>query len=230
MCVIIFSQLIYTVCERLLELAKKGSSLRRHIEKDSKVKPTTNLKTTFSNVSQSSEKCDSSTNVNKSSSKDSIVNNKKRYKRSLAAVRGRYKSISLEDLADDKFKSVIDASEKASISSSNSGFMSKTSCASDEEEDDDDSIVYGNSTVDLKSSVCSTSKLRDADLKLNGKMNSTLSENSSITGTEDWSIDQSVMTVDMSEAHVQAVGYALSTSKIESYVRGRATQLEVSSF
>ena len=221
-------QIIYTVCERLLELAKKGSSLRRQFEKNSKPPlAMNNLQKTFSNLSQTSSS-GSKTPVQQSSSKDLLTNGKRRYKRSLLSARARTKSISMEDLTDEKFLSVLDDEE--SVSSSNSGLQMKTPGASDEE-DDDDSIIFGNSTVDLKSSVASSTGT-NSRAKSNGQSNersgSPGSENTSVSGTANWSIDQSLMTADMSEDHVQAVGVALSSTKIEDYVKDRARDLQVS--
>ncbi|XP_053376892.1 protein tyrosine phosphatase domain-containing protein 1-like [Mercenaria mercenaria] len=218
--------IIYTVCERLLELAKKGSSLRRQFEKDTKQQSVMNMKNMFSSVSKASHD-GSVTPVQQSSSKDSLTNGKRRYKRSLAAVRTRYKSVSMEDLTDDKFLSVLDDTENQSVASSNSGLQMKTPGVSDEE-DDDDSIIFGNSTVDIKSSVNASSRAQgsaDSSSRSNGRSVSPGSENTSVAGTGCWSIDQS-MTADMSEDHVQAVGYSLSANKIESYVRDRANDLQ----
>ncbi|XP_060554656.1 protein tyrosine phosphatase domain-containing protein 1-like isoform X2 [Ruditapes philippinarum] len=221
-------KIIYTVCERLLELAKKGSSLRRQFEKNATPPPPMNkLQKTFSTLSQTSSS-ESKTPVQQSSSKDLLTNGKRRYKRSLLSARTRTKSISMEDLTNEKFLSVLDDEE--SLGSSNSGVLMKTPGASDEE-DDDDSIIFGNSTVDLKSSVISSSRaVGSAKLmsQSNGRSGSPGSENTSVTGTTNWSIDQSLMTADMSEDHVQAVGVALSATKVEDYVKDRARDLQKS--
>lgn len=220
------------MCERLLELAKKGSSLQRQLDKVSKQQSMNDLKHTFSITPQTS-RAESTTSIQQSSSKESILGNgKRRYKRSLAAVKGRYKSISMEDLVDNKFKSVLDDPEKCSVASSNSGIQMKSCSASDDEgDDDDDSIVFGNSSVDLKSAANSSSRRQgsaNSSCRVNGQTDSPASVNPSVTGTTDWSIDQS-MTADMSEDHVQAVAYALSAHKIHSYVKDRTHQLQVSS-
>lgn len=223
------------MCERLLELAKKGSSLQQQFEKVEKSH--TNLKTTFSTISQSSTITSGSKSpVKQSISKDSLIGaNSKRKKKSLLAVRNRLRSISMEDLENEKFKSVLDepVSECQSIHSSSSGIVTPGVY---DDDDDDNSIVFGNSVTDLKA-ACSRgssgiggknmNSVQDSN-DMNGRRPSPQSDVTSQTGTSNWSIDQSVSTMDMSEECVQNVGYALSADKIEDYVRERTAECKVS--
>ena len=227
------SQIIYTVSERLLELAKKGSSLQQQLEKNGKSH--TDLQATFSTISQGSTKTVTSNHspVTQSASKDSLIE-KRRKKKSLLHVRTRMKSLSMEDLADDKFKSVLDdpESESQSLTSSNSGIVDE-----DDDDDDNNSIVFGNSVTDLKA-MCETSgssirrensasNVRDVGLNTNGRRHSPLSDRTSHTETSNWSIDQSVSTIEMSEECVQKVAYALSADRMEDYIKERANKYEV---
>lgn len=211
-----------------MELAKKGSSLRKQFDKKIKVtiQPSMHsLEKTFSSLSQPSRE-GSLTPVKQTASKDSLTSGKRRYKRSLAAVRIRTKSTSMEDLNNEKFLSVLDDPEKLSVASSNSEYQIKTPGLS-EEEDDDDSIIFGGSSVNLKS-VTSSSRQGSAQSgrKLNGPCNFPDSENTSVSGTVNWSIDQSI-TQDLCDDHVQAVWSALSASKLEPYVRDRVIEMQV---
>lgn len=231
-------QLIYTVCERLLELAKKGSSLQKQLEKVQRSH--SDLKATFSSISSTSTLTPKSNSpVQQSASKDSLVE-KKRKKKSLLAVRARQRSISMEDLADDKFKSVLDKPdpECQSLSSSNSGMITPDPLDDDDgDEDDDNSIVFGNSVTDLRAASSSgyssnhsskhSSTVRNVGQGMNGRQPSPHSDLNSHTETSNWSIDQSVATMEMSEECVQKVAYALSADRIEDYVRERASRYEV---
>lgn len=213
-----------------MELAKKGSSLQKQFDKKIKVtnQPSMhNLEKTFSTLSQPSRE-GSLTPVKQTASKDSLTSSKRRYKRSLAAVRTRTKSTSMEDLNNENFLSVLDDPEKLSVASSNSEYQIKTPGLS-EEEDDDDSIIFGGSSVDIKSTVVSSNRnlgSAKSGSKLNGPRSSPDSENTSVSGTVNWSIDQSI-TQDLSDDHVQAVWSALSASKIEPYVRDRVNEMQV---
>lgn len=231
-CTYTFLQIIYTVCERLLELAKKGSSLQKQLEKNQKSH--TDLKTTFSTISQNSTMTLDSKFPVQSASKDSLLEQKKRKKKSLLA-RTRQRSVSMEDLEDEKFKSVLDEreSECQSVTSSNSGLITPGV----DDDDDDNSIVFGNSVTDLQA-ACNTSggnkpnsgtNTRDVGHKSNDRRHSPHHDipSRSETETTDWSIDQSVSTIEMSEECVQKVAYSLSADKTDDYVRERAAKYEV---
>lgn len=113
----------------------------------------------------------------------------------------------MEDLADDKYQHVLDHHEKQSLNSCNSAGLL---------EDDDDSIVFGNSVTDLKAASSTSAGVRAH----NG-------DSVSETGTMSFSVDQSILTTDLSEDCVKAVAYALSGHKIDHYVRERANEYEV---
>ncbi|KAH3893171.1 hypothetical protein DPMN_017315 [Dreissena polymorpha] len=122
------------------------------------------------------------------------------------------KSISMEDLADDTFKSVINSSSDAKIENNSISSSNSSGAINDNDDDDDDnSIVFGYSVTDLRI----------------GQYSCRASDTTSKSGTVDMSINHSIMTVDMAEDCVQAVAYALSADKIEPYEVERAEQHEV---
>ncbi|XP_052252721.1 protein tyrosine phosphatase domain-containing protein 1-like isoform X3 [Dreissena polymorpha] len=204
-------KIIYTVCERLLELAKKGSSLQRQLEKRQKDSPTfPHVSKTFSNLSQNSNGLPAP--IQQSASKDSIATvTSKRKKAGLKfSLKNRMKSISMEDLADDKFKSVINSASDAKIENNSISSSNSSGAINDNDDDDDNSIVFGNSVTDLRM----------------GQYSCRASDTTSQSGTVDMSINHSIMTADMAEDCVQAVAYALSADKIEPYEVERAKQHE----
>ncbi|XP_052781472.1 protein tyrosine phosphatase domain-containing protein 1-like isoform X2 [Mya arenaria] len=203
-------KIVYTVCERMLELAKKGSSLQKQLEKAAQ-RSTTDLRKTFSTVSKNSTLSPSP--VKQSVSKDSVTTiSSKRKKPGLRALRNRMRSISMEDLADDKYSSVLKHADAdiGSVASSNSASM-----LDDDEDDDNNSIVFGNSATDLRN----LPEPGSSKMKYN-------CDSSSQTGTMSWSVDQSINTNDMSEDCVQTVAYALSADTIDKYVRERVEEYE----
>ena len=226
------------MCERLLELAKKGSSLQKQNNK-----PDTRLEQTFTSLSvrQNFDKASNSDvpTIKSSPSKDSLKNlgKKRRYKKSLLATRTRYKSISMEDLDNDNFKSVLDRDQDQHSTGSSSSGLNNTLAAGSESEDDDDCIVFGNSTVNLKSPP-GTQRQVSAPTEIKREMPGTsrqVSAPSKVTNdimsdvkseVTQWSIDES-MTGEMSEDCVQKVSYASSEDTVECYVTERAEDYEV---
>ena len=122
-------QIIYVVCERLLELAKKGSSLQKQMNQSTsdlvkQYQSKTSCNSTQGHNDDDDDNDNENNKVMKSYSKDSLTSisgKKKRYKTSLLGTRTRNKSITMEDLNDANFKAVLDGSDQISVGSSNSG-------------------------------------------------------------------------------------------------------------
>ena len=219
----ILLQIIYTVCERLLELAQKGSSLRK-LSSKSNLK---NLDKTLSTI-KSHSKSTQDTSLSKQKSKDSL-NSADKLRRDnvmLGNTRDRFRSISLEDLPNSEFKDVLDEADSDSGGSGNADKLSRDTIDDDNEDDNDDdnSIVFGHSAADLK--ALANQDKTERTLKAIEHRDSGLSTISSSTGCSEWTVNQENGR-DLSETSVRLIGEALSVEDVPDTVLDEAARLEV---
>ena len=214
-------QIIYTVCERLLELAEKGSALRRLNSKSS----LKNLDKTLSTI-MSHNKTTQDTPIPKQKSKDSLNSAEKiqRENVTLSDTRNRFRSISLEDLPNSEFKDVLDEADSDSGGSVDKLSRDTIDDDDNDEDDDDNSIVFGHSAADLKALV--DQDRTERTLRVMEHRDSGLSTMSSGTGCSGWGVDQ-LNPSDFSVTSVRLIGEALSDEDVPDSVLDHAARFEV---